>query len=96
MNTFVGAFTKQKMKILCEAHERNLGVRDFDWALFEFFSNKFNKENGCNPMKNQKAKIRMLDAISKQRKVLSANSYFLINFFYFNSCIFTLIYIIYE
>lgn len=66
-------FTKEKMSIVYEKHERNLGARDMDWALLEFYSEMFNKKYGGDPRKNDKARFRLLEAIEKQRKMLSAN-----------------------
>lgn len=31
---FIGSFTKEKLAIVSQVHERNLGVRDMDWAVF--------------------------------------------------------------
>lgn len=71
---YVASFTKEKLKVLSIVHERNLGARDFDWSLLEFLAKKFNEQHGLSFMKNDKAKLRLLDAIEKQRKILSANS----------------------
>ena len=73
LSVFTAAFTKDKLSILNQVHERHLGARDLDWALMEYYSDIFNKQNGMNPRKNDKARLRLLDAIEKQRKVLSAN-----------------------
>lgn len=45
-----------------------------DYEILKHFCNKFNTEKGINPIKNVKARLRMLDAIEKLRKVLSANN----------------------
>lgn len=71
---FLASFTKEKVTILDQSHERTLGARDFDWTLLEFYANMFNKANGLNPMKNEKARLRLLEAVEKQRKILSANT----------------------
>ena len=73
-SAYVASFTKEKLKVLSIIHERNLGARDFDWCVMEFLAKKFNEQHGLSFMKNDKAKLRLLDAIEKQRKVLSANS----------------------
>lgn len=73
-SSYVASFTKEKLKVLSIVHERNLGARDFDWSLLEFLAKKFNEQHGLSFMKNDKAKLRLLDAIEKQRKILSANS----------------------
>jgi len=70
----LGALSKDKTTILSEIHERNLGTRDFDWKLFEFYADMCQKKFGVDIKANPKTRLRMLDAIEKQRKVLSANS----------------------
>lgn len=74
LSAFCASFTNEKCSVLAEAHARNVGCRNIDWDLLNHFSGKFNDQYGCNPMKNEKAKLRMLDAIEKMRKTLSANS----------------------
>jgi heat shock 70kDa protein 4 len=51
-----------------------LGARDFDWLLMEWAAKKFQEKTGLNFITNAKSRLRFLDAIEKQRKVLSANS----------------------
>jgi heat shock protein 4 len=74
LSAFCASFTNEKCCILAEAHARNTGCRNIDWDLLKHFSGKFKDQYGCDPMKNEKAKLRMLDAIEKLRKLLSANS----------------------
>lgn len=50
---------------------RNLGVRDLDRVLFNHYNEKFYKEQGMYIWEVRKAKIRLLDAIAKARKLLS-------------------------
>jgi len=59
---------------LAEEHARNVGCRNIDWEVLKHFSAKFKSEKDIDPIKNVKARLRMLDAIEKMRKVLSANS----------------------
>lgn len=73
-SAFVVAFTKEKLTIMNQHSERNLGTRDFDWKMLEYYVNKIEKEMGVNVIKKEKIRLRMLEAIEKQRKVLSANS----------------------
>jgi len=54
LSVFIAGFTKDKLTILHQIHERNLGARDLDWALFEYYSERFNKQNGLNPKKTDK------------------------------------------
>jgi len=51
LSVFIAGFTKDKLTILNQVHERNLGARDLDWALFECYSEIFIKQNGLNPKK---------------------------------------------
>jgi len=74
LSAFCAGFTNEKCTVKAEAHARNVGCRNIDFSLLEYFSGKFKAQYGCDPMKNQKAKLRMLDAIEKMRKMLSANS----------------------
>jgi len=64
---------------LHQVHERNLGVRDIDWKLLEFYGKICADQFDSNPIKKEKARLRMIDAIEKQRKILSANSEAAIN-----------------
>lgn len=74
-SAFVGSFTKEKVQILAQVNDRNFGARDLDWGVYEHFCELFEKEsNGLSPKESKKAQLRLLDAIEKQRKVLSANS----------------------
>jgi heat shock protein 4 len=72
-SAYVVAFTKEKMTVLAQGHERNMGTRNLDYKLFEFYCNWFQEQNGVNPAKSDKARLRLFDALEKQRKVLSAN-----------------------
>ena len=73
-SAYVASFTKEKLKVLSIVHERNFGARDLDWCVLEFLAKKFNEQHGLSFMKNDKAKLRLLESIEKGRKVLSANS----------------------
>ena len=75
----IGALSKDKTAILGEIHERNLGTRDFDWKLLEFYADMCQKKFGVDIKANAKTRLRMLDAIEKQRKILSANSEAVLN-----------------
>lgn len=71
---FVASFTKDKAQILAQTQERCLGTRDMDWNMMEFLAKLFKDQNDINIMTNAKARLRLLDVLDKQRKVLSANS----------------------
>jgi len=78
-SVFVSSFTSAKAKILNQIHERNLGVRDIDWKLLEFYGKICVDQFDGNPIKKEKSRLRLIDAIEKQRKILSANSEAAIN-----------------
>lgn len=61
------------MKVICHNSRRNLGARNFDYLLLELLGEEFNKKFGCDPRKNVRGRLRLLDGIEKQRKILSAN-----------------------
>lgn len=74
LSAFCGTFTNEKCGILAETFSRQVGCRNIDWELLKHFASQFQAKYDCNPMKNEKAKLRMLEAIEKMRKTLSANS----------------------
>jgi heat shock protein 4 len=72
--TTVG-FTREKIAVVCQHNERNLGCRDMDYLVLQFYREVFKKQsNGLDLIQNKKAFIKMIETIEKQRKVLSANS----------------------
>lgn len=76
LSAFVSSFSKEKCQILLQQHDRHLGARDFDWTLLKFYDGIFQKSSGgLSIMENKKSILRCLDAIQKQRKILSANSH---------------------
>lgn len=71
----IASFLKSKLKIVVHQSERNLGGRDMDYLLVQKLGENFTKKYGCDPRKNVRSRVRMLDAIEKQRKILSANQH---------------------
>lgn len=41
--------------------------------MFELLGEEFNKKFGCDPRKNVRCRLRMLDSIEKARKLLTGN-----------------------
>ena len=70
----VAAITNKKVTILSHASDRNLGGRAFDYLLCDIIGKEFADKYGCDPRKAPKARLRMLDQIEKNRKILSANT----------------------
>ena len=51
--------------------DRNLGARNMDALLVDKLGEDFTKKFGSDPRKNVRCRLRMLDVIEKQRKILS-------------------------
>jgi heat shock protein 4 len=75
----VAQFTKEKVKILCHLSERNMGARDFDYEIMKKISAIFDKKYGDDPMESPRCKLRMMEAIEKCRKIISADKEATIN-----------------
>lgn len=75
LSAFVCSFTKEKMTTLLQCHDRNLGCRDIDYILLEFYKGIFEKSSGgLDVFESRKAVVKLMENIEKQRKILSANS----------------------
>jgi len=61
------------MRVVCHHSDRNFGARSIDYYLLELLGEEFTKKYGDDPRKNVRCRLRMLDIIEKQRKILSAN-----------------------
>jgi heat shock protein 4 len=67
------SFVKTKMKILGTYSNKDLGARQIDYQLFELLGGEFAKKFGCDPRKNVRCRLRLLDSIEKVRKLLTSN-----------------------
>ena len=70
---FFGTFTQKLMKVVSVSSERFCGAREFDYIIAEHVAKDFAAKYEQNPMKNQKCKLRLLDAVAKIRKMLTVN-----------------------
>lgn len=61
------------MSVLCEKSEK-VGGRDMDECLIRTFAKQFEKKTGCDVLSSKKALIKLEDAVTKMKKILSANS----------------------
>jgi len=66
-------FVKGKLTVLCEKSDK-VGGRDMDECLMREFAAQFQKKHGCDPLSNKKALFKLEDAVTKTKKVLSANN----------------------
>jgi heat shock protein 4 len=69
----IASFLKGKMRIIIHNNDRNLGARNMDYLLVEKLGEEFTKKVGADPRRNVRSRLRMLDGIEKQRKILSSN-----------------------
>lgn len=66
-------FVKGKLTVLCERSDK-VGGRDMDECLMREFAAQFKKKFGCDPLSNKKAAFKLEDAVTKTKKILSANN----------------------
>jgi len=67
------SFKKGKMRIIGNHSDKNLGARQIDFLLTELLGGEFEKKYGCDPRTSPRCVMRLLDAIEKVRKLLTAN-----------------------
>jgi molecular chaperone DnaK (HSP70) len=65
-------FTSYILLIIIKG-SRQCGGRDMDRVLVDKFSEEFKKKFGCDPRTNKKAMLKLEDAVTKCKKILSAN-----------------------
>lgn len=68
------AFHKGKLKMLAGAADSQLGGRDIDSILAEYFCKDFQSRYNIDPHSNPRAYIRLLAEVEKLKKQMSANS----------------------
>ncbi|KAH8239457.1 hypothetical protein KR032_004433 [Drosophila birchii] len=66
-------FTKGKLKMLASTWDQ-IGGRDIDLALADYFSKEFQERYKINSKTNARANLRLLTEIEKLKKQMSANS----------------------
>jgi heat shock protein 4 len=67
-------FIRGKLTVLCEASDK-VGGRDMDECLMREFASQFQKKYKCDdPLANKKSLYKLEDAVTKTKKILSANS----------------------
>jgi len=67
------SFVRGKLTVLCEKSDK-VGGRDMDECLMRVFAEQFKKKTGCDVLSNKKASFKLEDAVTKTKKILSANS----------------------
>lgn len=69
----VVSITETKVKVIASSFDRNLGGRDFEEVLFNYFADKILEKYKLDIRSNVKASKRLMDASAKIKKTLSAN-----------------------
>eukprot|EP00919_Chromeraceae_sp_WS-2016_P069500 GHVR01164815.1.p1 GENE.GHVR01164815.1~~GHVR01164815.1.p1 ORF type:complete len:910 (+),score=295.71 GHVR01164815.1:70-2799(+) len=70
----ISRFTSGKLEVLSAEHDECLGGRDFDYRLVHHFAKVFEKTHKVSPLTNNKARLKLEEAASNCKKVLSANT----------------------
>lgn len=68
------AFKKGQLTVKASACDRNFGGRDFDKILVDYYIKELKNKCKVDISSNPKARYRMLLAVEKLRKILSANA----------------------
>lgn len=67
------AFTKGKLKMLASSWDQ-VGGRDIDFALADYFAKEFNDRYKINAKANARSWLRLITEVEKLKKQMSANS----------------------
>eukprot|EP00906_Rhabdomonas_costata_P027534 RCo039087 len=67
------SFMKGQLKVLGHVYDRFLGVRDFDYILFEHFAKEVQTKYHSDVHESKKNTLKLLSSLDKMKKVLSAN-----------------------
>ena len=77
LSVFCCSFVKEEMNVLYQDYARNIGCRDLDHLMYEFYQGVFEKvSGGCDLSENRKAVVKLMEYIEKQRKILTGNNEF--------------------
>lgn len=66
-------FWKGKLSVVCEKSDK-VGGRTMDECLMREFASQFEKKYKCDPLSNKKPQFKLEEAVTKCKKILSANS----------------------
>lgn len=68
------AFHKGKLRMLATTYDNNLGGRDFDRVLHEYFCKDFQARYKLDVASNTRARLRLRNECEKLKKLMSSNS----------------------
>merc|ERR1712060_835189 len=66
-------FVRGKLTVIAEKEDK-VGGRDMDECLMREFAAQFKKKVGCDPLSTKKAAFKLEEAVTKTKKILSANN----------------------
>ncbi|KAK2197943.1 bifunctional Heat shock protein 70 family/ATPase [Babesia duncani] len=67
-------FYASHCSILSQVSRRNLGGRNLDMMLMKYMATEFSKKYHCDPLENNKTRLKVEAVAVKTRRVLSANA----------------------
>ena len=70
----IASFTRQQLSILAEITDRTVGGRNLERLLMEHFASGFQQKFNRDPLASAKSRYKIEEAVSKMKKILSANS----------------------
>lgn len=70
----IAAFHKGKLRVLATTFDSNLGGRDFDKVLMDYFQQDFLKNFKVDAYTNNRARLRLRTECEKVKKMMSSNS----------------------
>lgn len=68
------AFNKGKLRVLATTYDNNLGGRDFDRILMDYFQQDFKQRYKVDAYSNTRARLRLRAECEKLKKLMSSNS----------------------
>ena len=74
IQTSVVAFNKGKLRMLATSFDNNLGGRDFDRVLCDYFQKDFLARYKIDAYSNTRARLRLRAECEKLKKLMSSNS----------------------
>ncbi|TFK62051.1 heat shock protein 70 [Pluteus cervinus] len=74
LSVSIVAFSKGQLIVRGTAYDRNIGGRDLDYELVQYFSHQFKDKYKIDVLSNPKAVFRLGAGCEKLKKILSANS----------------------
>lgn len=64
LSLFACSFTNSEMSVLEQEHYRNIGCRDIDYLVYEFYRGIFEKSSGGSDIsENKKAVVKLMENI---------------------------------